>query len=302
MVLGGSGSADARPAPLPVTYSFLSGIQAELTHPGGTLPGTDDFSCRPAAEHPRPVILVHGSGGGRQTNWGTLAPVLKNAGYCVFAPTVGALSGIWPASAIGGLGPKEDTAWDLKRYIDRVRQATGADQVDIVGHSLGTEIPTYWMKYLGGRGQVGAYVSLAPYWKQAADEDDARGESIAMFRRSLGIPAPHRPACPECTAPPQDRDFNQAVRQPTPYLPAVRYTNISTRDDQIVTPYSSGQLAGPPGTDVTNIVVQTGCPTDHSDHVSIVANRRSAALVLGALDPAHAPPVPCLYVPPYTGA
>lgn len=301
-LIGSAGAAHATPrAPLPVTYDFLAGINAELAHPGGSLPGTNDFSCRPTAQHPRPVILVHGSGGGRQTNWATLAPVLVNEGYCVFAPTYGALGTVWPVSALGGLGPKLDSAWQLKEFIDRVRRETGSGQVDIVGHSLGTEIPTYWMKYLGGRGHVAHYVSLAPYWRQGPDDDDARGETIAAFREKLGIPAPARPDCPECTPAPADLNFNQAVRQPTPYLPGVRYTNIVTRDDEIVTPYDSGILAGPPGMSVTNIVVQDGCPIDHSDHLSITSNRRSAALVLRALDPRDRRQVPCVSVPPVTG-
>ena len=70
------GPASAHAAPrLPVTYNFLDGARAELAHPGGSLPGTNDFSCRPTPRHPRPVVLVHGSGGGQQTNWTTLAPV-----------------------------------------------------------------------------------------------------------------------------------------------------------------------------------------------------------------------------------
>ena len=294
-------AAQAAPSrSLPVTYNFLAGITAELGNPGGSLPGTNDYSCH-STRHPRPVILVHGSGGGQQTNWATLAPVLANAGYCVFAPTYGALSTHWPASALGGLGPKPDSAWQLKQFIDRVRTATRSDRVDIVGHSLGTEIPTYWMKYLGGRGKVVHYVSLAPYWRQGPDDDDARGEAIAEFRHRLGIPAPsHRP-CPECVDPPADLNFNRAVREPTPYLPGVRYTNIVTRHDEIVTPYDVGILAGGPGTDVTNITVQDGCPIDHSDHLSIVANRRSVALVLNALDPGHPRPVPCVAVSPITG-
>ena len=295
-------SAEAEPSrALPVSYDFLDGIRSELSHPGGSLPGTNDFSCRPTARHPRPVVLIHGSGGGRQTNWATLAPVLKNAGYCVFAPTYGVLSATWPASAVGGLGPKLDSAWDIKRFMDRVMAATGARQVDLVGHSLGTEIPTYWMKYLGGRGHVAHYVSLAPYWRQGPDDDDARGEAIAAFRTRLGIPAPVRPDCPECSTPPKDLNFNRAVRVPTPYLPGVEYTNIVTRDDEIVTPYTSGLLDGPPGTSVRNIVVQKGCALDRSDHMSITSNRRSAALVLNALDPAHRVPVPCVPVSPVTG-
>ena len=296
----GQASADAAPR-LAVTYNFLDGARAELAHPGGSLPGTNDFSCRPTPRHPRPVVLVHGSGGGQQTNWATLAPVLANEGYCVFAPTYGALSTQWPASALGGLGPKEDSAWQLASFMSKVMAATHTDQVDVVGHSLGTEIPTYWMKYLGGRGHVAHYISLAPYWRQGPDDDDARGEAIAGFRRALGVPTPKRPSCPDCVAPPRDLDFNHAVRQPTPYLPGVSYTNIVTRFDDIVTPYWVGILPGGPGTSVRNIELQDGCNRDFADHLSIVADRRAVAHVLNALDPAHPRPVPCVFVPPVTG-
>ncbi|GAC47127.1 esterase/lipase family protein [Gordonia aichiensis] len=296
----GEPSADAAPR-LPVTYNFLDGARAELAHPGGSLPGTNDFSCSPAPRHPRPVVLVHGSGGGRQTNWATMAPALANEGYCVFAPTYGTLSTQWPASALGGLGPKDDSAWQLKAFMSKVMTATHTDQIDIVGHSLGTEIPTYWMKYLGGRGHVAHYISLAPYWRQGPDDDDARGESIAEFRRALGIPAPTRPACPDCVAPPRQLDFNHAVRQPTPYLEGVRYTNIVTRFDDIVTPYWVGILPGGPRTSVRNIELQDGCDRDFADHLSIVSDRRAVAYVLNALDPAHPRPVPCAFVPPVTG-
>ena len=296
----GAASADAAPR-LPVTYNFLDGARAELAHPGGSLPGTNDFSCRPTPRHPRPVVLVHGSGGGQQTNWATLAPVLANEGYCVFAPTYGALSTQWPASALGGLGPKEDSAWQLASFMSKVMAATHTDQVDVVGHSLGTEIPTYWMKYLGGRGHVAHYISLAPYWRQGPDDDDARGEAVAEFRRSLGVPTPKRPSCPDCVAPPRDLDFNHAVRQPTPYLPGVSYTNIVTRFDDIVTPYWVGIAPGGPGASVRNIELQDGCNRDFADHLSIVADRRAVAHVLNALDPAHPRPVPCVFVPPVTG-
>ncbi|MFW0788770.1 esterase/lipase family protein [Gordonia sp. CPCC 205333] len=292
--------AHATPAKLPVTYNFLAGIDAELRDPGGSLPGSNDYSCRPSAAHPRPVILVHGSGGGRQTNWGTLVPVLRNEGYCVFVPTYGELSNVWPASAIGGMGPKLASAWQVKYFVDDVLARTGSDQVDIVGHSLGTEIPTYWIKYLGGKGKVRHYVSLAPYWQQGPDEDDARSDFVASIQQRLGISQPPT-SCMGCAEPATNLNFNRAVREPTPYVLGIAYTNISTRDDEVVTPYSVGQLAGPPGIDVNNIVVQQGCPLDRSDHASITSNRRSAALVLNALDPAHPRATPCIAVAPFTG-
>ena len=62
-----------------------------------------------------------------------------------------------------------------------------------------------------------------------------------------------------------------------------------------MSPHTSGYLDGP---NVTNITVQDGCPLDFSDHLSIVSSPRSGRMMLNALDPAHAEPVPCVPVAP----
>lgn len=295
----------AQAAPLPVQYNFLAGIPAELANPNGSLPGSNDYACKPSAQHPDPVVLVHGTAGSQQTNWISLVPVLKNEGYCVFALTYGELSQQWPLSRIGGLGAKDVSAWELKVFVDNVLAKTGAAQVDIVGHSQGTQIPTYWAKYYGGAGKIDKYVSLAPYWKGSDGDGEGRSELVEMFADRLGLPPAAVPdtECPDCTAAPGDGDFAAAIDAPDgPYVAGIDYTNIVTRYDQLVIPYTSGILAGPPGIEVTYIVVQDTCSQDRSDHLSIVSNQRSSAFVLNALDPAHPRPVPCLAVPPYTGA
>jgi hypothetical protein len=72
-----------------------------------------------------------------------------------------------------------------------------------------------------------------------------------------------------------------------------------TRYDELVVPYTVGQLHGP---DVTNIVTQDGCPEDLSDHGSIVSSRRTSQVVLNALDPRHTEPLPCDPVAPLQGS
>lgn len=291
----GMGAAQARPA-LPENYNFFAGIPAELTHPGGSLPGSNDFGCRPSARHPRPVVLVHGTGGSQQTNWGAYVPMLANRGYCVFALTYGAIPGApWPVSAIGGMGPIEQSAAQLEVFVDRVLAATGARQVDIVGHSQGTYMPTYYLKYLGGAGKVGHYISLAPLWRGTYDETAG-----VLAQRLLG--GRPLPLCAACTEMLGTSRFNQEIwRGGSPYVPGVDYTNISTRYDEAVSPYTSGQVPGRRGESVRNIVVQQGCAEDYSDHAAIAGSRRAAYMVLDALDPSHPVPVPCEFVPPFTG-
>ena len=81
-------------------------------------------------------------------------------------------------------------------------------------------------------------------------------------------------------------------------VPGVTYTVIESRDDEVVTPYSSAFLAGPA---VTNITVQNQCPLDQSDHLEIAYDPVAMADMLNALDPARPVRVPCVPVLPITG-
>src|SRR6188472_4128493 len=71
-------------AALPVIYNYPTGVAAFLAGPEASPPGADDWSCRPSAAHPRPVVLVHGTFANQITSWNALSPLLKNNGYCVY--------------------------------------------------------------------------------------------------------------------------------------------------------------------------------------------------------------------------
>lgn len=76
----------------------------------------------------------------------------------------------------------------------------------------------------------------------------------------------------------------------------VIYTNIMTKYDQLVRPYTSGRQRG-----MRNVVVQHLCKRDYSEHFEIAADPVASVVVLNALDPQHAKPVPCKLVLPYVG-
>jgi triacylglycerol lipase len=290
------GPASAAPA-LPVTYDFFAGIGPELLNRGGSLPGSNDFSCRPGTAHPEPVILVHGTGGSQQTNWGTYVPLLKNEGYCVFALTYGALPGPWPLSAIGGMGPMRESARQFGAFAERVMAATGAARVDVVGHSQGTLIPALWAKTPGGAGKIGRYVSLAALWEGSSP---AGVGSMLDLARQRGLLAGPLPVCAACGELGPDSPIIRGLRAGGLYDPDIAYTNIATIHDEAVVPYTSGLVPG--GPNVRNIVVQDGCPQDLTEHAGLAGSRRAATFVLNALDPQHPRPPVCERAAPFTGS
>src|ERR1019366_8836035 len=119
-------------------------------------------NCKPGSAHPYPVVLVHATFADEGSNWVTLAPLLANNGYCVYAFNYGEtiLSGLF--GNIDGLGNIEHSAEELSSFVNKVLSKTGATQVDMVGHSQGGMMPNYYIKLLGGASKVHTLIGLSP--------------------------------------------------------------------------------------------------------------------------------------------
>lgn len=288
-----------------VHYNFFAGITPEIRNPGGTLPGANEWDRPISKAHPNPVILMHGTAGGGQTNWGLYVPLLVQQGFSPFTLTFGAIkTAPWPLSALGGMAPIEESAAEFGEFVDRVLDATGADKVDVVGHSQGTLVPGYYAKMLGGADKIGKYVSLASLW-QGTEVFTNKLAGPIEFHVALDVA--HRVHFASAEQMMRGSELLAALNSENgPYVPGIRYVNISTRYDEFVRPYTSGQVPGGPDNDVINIVVQDTCHYDFSDHLAIAGSRRAATMVLNALDgsddPAHEPrEVPREVVPPMWG-
>ena len=72
-------------------------------------------------------------------------------------------------------------------------------------------------------------------------------------------------------------------------VPGPSNTVIETRNDEVVTPYTSAFLTGPA---VTNMLLQSVCPLDQTDHLGIADDTVALHLVLNALDPPIRRPCP----------
>jgi triacylglycerol lipase len=273
-------SAQAAEDDYPVPYDFLpSAVQGGISQ---TLPGANDWSCAPTRQHPRPVVLVHGTFANRNENWQTYAPLLANAGYCVFALNYGANAAYPGSDYVGGLLPMEDGAAQLKKFVNRVRRATVAKKVDLIGHSQGTLMPNYYVKFLGGASSVDHYISLAPLWHGTNVAQPAKAFAALYGREDA------TPFCQACGQFPPGSEFIKKMRAGGVEAHGVRYTNIVTVYDELVVPYWSGIEPG-----MRNIVLQNVCPQDGSEHGQLAASPNAARIVLNTLDPATARPVRC---------
>jgi triacylglycerol esterase/lipase EstA (alpha/beta hydrolase family) len=257
-------------------------------------PGANNWDCKPSSRHPRPVVLVHGTAGNKNTNWQTYAPLLANNGYCVFALTYGVSAGTPKGpDQLGGMDKIETSAGQLKRFVTKVRAATGASQVDILGHSQGTLMPDYYAKFLGGGPFIHSYVSLAPLWHGTSlGAQGQMQESMKVYSPSSN----EAPGCAACSEMSTGSPFMQKMRAGGVAVKGITYTNIVTRYDELVSPYTSGIEPG-----MRNFTVQDHCATDYTEHFEIASDPVAAGYVLNALDPAHPRPVPCTVVLPFEG-
>ncbi|MET7365164.1 alpha/beta fold hydrolase [Streptomyces sp. NPDC005566] len=248
--------------------------------------GWNDYSCKPSAAHPRPVVLVHGTFGNSIDNWLVLAPYLVNRGYCVFSLDYGQLPGV---PFFNGLGPIDKSAEQLKVFVDKVLGATRAPKADIVGHSQGGMMPNYYLKFLGGAAKVNALVGIAP---------DNHGTTLLGLTKLLpyfpGIEDLLTMNTPGLADQVAGSAFITKLNAGGDTVPGVRYTVIATRYDEVVTPYRTQYLSGP---NVRNVLLQNLCALDLSEHVAIgTIDRIAFHEVENALDPAHATPTDCLSV------
>jgi triacylglycerol esterase/lipase EstA (alpha/beta hydrolase family) len=226
--------------------------------PGANLP------CQPTAAHPEPVILVHGTFENMFNNWQAMAPALKNAGYCVYAFNYGSYNGSG-LLGIYGVGQIERSAQQLATEVDAVLAQTGASKVDLVGHSQGGMMPRYYLKNI-----------------DASKVDDLVGLSPSNHGTTNPFATPVAGPCPACAQQAAGSSFITQLNAGDETPGSVDYTNIATRYDEVLTPYTSAFLSAD-GNQVTNVTLQDDCPSDTSDHLRTPYDPPAIQITLNAL-------------------
>lgn len=190
---------------------------------------------------PRPVVLVHGYAMNR-ANFIPLARRLARAG-------LGPIRGFeyWT------LGKVSSAARRLGDFVDQLRRETGADTVDLVGHSMGGVVSRYYVALGGGGDRVTNLVTIgSPH----------RGTGVS----GVGFGRPIRELYPGSA-------FLQ--RLTAAGLPAsVRVTSIWSSSDALV---SNRRTAGLAGAGVQEVRF------DDLGHLSLLTSRRVSRLVIDRL-------------------
>jgi pimeloyl-ACP methyl ester carboxylesterase len=225
-------------------------------------------------------------------SWQALSPLLYDHGYCVFALNYGSYDG----SGLVGIDATGDiagSAGELASFVNRVLSATGASQVDIVGHSQGGMMPRYYLKFLGGAAKVHTLVGLAP-----SNHGTTLDGLFTLAGYFPGASAFTGVLCPACEQQQAGSAFLTHLNAGGDTLPGVDYTVIESVNDEVVTPYTSAFLTGP---NVTNILLQSQCPLDQGEHLSMPYDHIADTDVLNALDPSHQTIPACTPVLPVVG-
>ena len=268
--------------------------------------GVNDWTCKPSAEKPNPVVLIHGMFMTANTAWAGLGPELKNQGYCVYAVNLPKdPDGLMSKAAnlvgldFGGLSDIDAASVFTAAFVNEVMKTTGAKKVNLVGYSEGGTISnliahTYGPSFINKIvTMAGINVGINPFGLQdnkaiwvKPDTPAALGKimneaSVAAGQMMTGSSISERLTNPDT-------------------ISGINYTNISSNFDEFVlmSKHNPNFQKAVPGAVVTNITLQDGCDKDYSDHLTVPFNKRVWALTINALAGTQVQQVPCLVAVP----
>lgn len=248
--------------------------------------GANDFDCHPPAEHPRPLLLLHGTTG-NQRDWDSLAPKLSLEGYCVFTMNYGKSSASI-AGIVGGwygTGPVDDSGAEVGELVDRILNAEGVPQLDIVGFSQGGVVARDYLRFHGGvdrsnpvQNKVHTVITLG-----APNHGTTANGLASLLKHRWLVGGAASVVSEAVTDQLADSSFISNLNAPGDTDPGVTYAVIATKYDTVSTPPEATFLNAGPGAVVYNMFVQDACSTDRADHSALPDDPVVARLVHYAL-------------------
>ncbi len=267
----------ARASSLPMDSEASAFFNSTLFWNYEAPPPGANVSCTPSAAHPYPVVLVEGTFSSMYNSFGAISPDLADNGYCVYAFNYGQTI---PFTEFHAMGDIRTSAAELSTEVSNVLASTGAAKVDLVGWSQGGMMPRYYIDDLGGAATVNMLVALAPpNYGTTVDGLATLVGHLGLLGVATGLLSI---ACQACDQQLQGSSFLSSLNR-TPTVPGVKYVVIETADEDVVTPYTNAFLPAAPN--VRNITLQSQCPQDASDHLSIGYDSNALQDMVNALGP-----------------
>ncbi|KAF9902650.1 hypothetical protein EC991_004707 [Linnemannia zychae] len=220
-----------------------------------------------------------------------MAKRLKDAGYCVYQLKYGVLSNF---ATIGGISDIRDSAKELDTFISKVLSITSAQKVDLIGHSEGTVVARWYLKFLDRQSQnqesdqqqqqqqqqeqeeqreqresrVRSLVSIAPVGKGTSLQGLlAMSKVLGVFDNLAGAVQQYCVACVQLL---EGSDLLLELYGgdgAQGEVKGVRYLNIITSRDDMVTPFTNGVMTIPDAPKAT--VAAPGEEEDEEEGTSI---------------------------------
>ncbi|KAI0390644.1 Alpha/Beta hydrolase protein [Xylariaceae sp. FL0594] len=307
-----------------ISFPLPEGIKTTLDLYGAP---ENDFNCKPffppssskTTPHNRnPVIMLHGLFQNRNNDLHLLQRALNARGYCTYSLTYGSYTSWFPfLNQFGGMKNMTHTAGDIANFIREVVRRTGAEKVDVVGHSEGAVqalyVPLATQQQEGDiSSHIDKIIALSPalhgarYWG-FADLWYVGGEASRAF---IGWLVDNVFMCPACEQMVKDGDiytfFKENVFDPTTSSrgnkaegerrgkiarAGNKITIIMSRTDTLV-PAAVSEVRDDDN-DVRLVYVQDTCPDDRVGHFGLSWDTSVWRLVANALEETDEEVWPC---------
>ncbi|WP_405485063.1 esterase/lipase family protein [Nocardia sp. NBC_00511] len=222
-----------------------------------------------------PVLLVHGTNASVEQSLGPVRDGLLEDGRCVYGLDYDSRQ------------PLSTSADYFTAAVDRILELNHTDAIDLVGKSQGGLIARAVSLEFAARPVNPIKTVVAISGPQHGVNQTVAGIDVTALVAQVPGLHDRMPALADMLA---GSAYLTELNSGPMTAPGVRYTMIASRDDQIATPFTTAFIDAP---DVTNIVIQDGCPDDHAGHLAETSDPRTVDLTLHALDPQLHPTIRC---------
>ncbi len=297
ILVGTSGTAIAAPTPVysrsvvptagaPVPTSQAAAVAYAKDHVDAAPPRTNDFRCRPSAAHPRPILLLHGTDSSAYSDFGEIAPLLAQHGFCVFAINYGGR----PSNSSFGTEDVRRSGRQVAAFIPRVLASTGAAELDIIGYSQGASIGRYVIADLGGARVVRRWIGLA-----SPTYGSVFYGLAPLARNPALVAAVGRDTVSDALVQQvAGSEFINHLNRRGDTVAGVDYTTIGSRYDEVIQPYTNVRLRS---AGAKNIVISDRCAADMVGHFGMPYDHYAQQLLVNVVDPQHPVRPQCRAVP-----